>query len=427
MNKFIDPQYWDELASEFSLFDFSAWKQGIYNLFPAFGYRNYRLYFVGQLISLSGTWMQIVAQGWLVLQLTHSAFYVGLISAITMLPVLLLSLFGGALVDRMSKKKILFVTQGVAMILAFVLGLLTLFHAINFFIVAILAFLIGVVSAVDRPARQAFAVELVKREDLASAIALNSAIFNGAGVIGPGIAGILIALIGTAGTFLLNGFSYIAVLIALYYIRVSPYVSTTHPHPFEAIKDGLTYAFGHPLIKNLLLLTAVTSVFGWSYSSIMPVLAQTVFGQGAQGLGYAYSSAGLGALVSSFIISIFAKKISYRKFVFGGNAIFSFALLLFSFSVNFSIALILLFFVGMGLILQFSMINTTLQHTVEDTIRGRVMSIYTLMFMGLLPFGSFLMGMLGEHFGSQIAVRMGAVVVITAGTVLFFTTRKTTT
>ncbi len=231
-----DEKYIIDESQEISVGEVSGWFQKITSFFPALRNKNYQLYFMGQLVSLIGTWLQIVAQGWLVLELTNSVFLIGLVAAVSTLPTLLFSLFGGVIVDRFNKQKIITFTQTASMLLALVLGLLTVFKIINVWQIMILAFLLGVVNAVDMPARQAFVVEMVGKSDLASAIALNSGIFNGARVIGPSIAGILIGLVGTGGAFILNAASYLAVILALFYIKAKAIVHKNHPHPMLAIK-----------------------------------------------------------------------------------------------------------------------------------------------------------------------------------------------
>lgn len=407
-------------SNEINIGEAPNWTKKLYLVFPAFKSRNYRLYFVGQLISLIGTWLQTVAQGWLVLELTNSAFLVGVVTAMSGLPTLFFALFGGVIVDRFEKKKVLLFTQVASSILAILLGLLTVMNLINIPIIMVLAFLLGLISAVDIPARQAFAVELVGKEHLSSAIALNAGIFNGARVIGPTLAGVLIALVGTGGAFILNGLSYIAVIIALILMHVQEFIPKTHPHPLKAIQQGLHYAFTHETIRILLIFTAITSVFGWSYTTVMPVVAKQVFNMDVTGLGYLYAATGLGALMAAVLVSANSKKVSPIVFILGGNAIFSISLILFSFTSNVYIAITLLFLAGVGLISQFSTINTSIQHLVSDEIRGRVMSIYALMFLGLTPVGSFQIGYVAEHFGSLFAIRLGAIIVLLLGVVFYF-------
>ena len=406
--------------------NFSRYKTNnvILNAFPAFQSRNYKLYFTGQLISLIGTWLQIVALGWLVLKMTNSAFYIGLISALGSLPSLLFTLFGGVLVDRFYKKKILFITQGAAMILAFILGFLTVFDLINITEIGILAFLLGMVAAIDIPARQAFVSELVNNEQIPSAIALNSATFNAARVIGPGIAGLLIAWIGTGGAFLINSLSYLAVITALWLIKTNSKPEALKSGTFTAIKEGILYSFSHPVIRMLIIFTAVSSVFGWSYSTVLPLIAANDFYLDASGLGYMYAAGGLGALLATLMIGIFSKRISPEYFILGGNTLFSVCIIIFSFTTDLIPGLILLFFAGFGLLSQFAMMNTTIQRLVKSEFRGRVLSIYIFMFMGLTPLGNFEVGLLSEYMGTGFAIRTGAFIVFLFGVLVFFYRHK---
>lgn len=384
-----------------------TWTSRILTAFPAFKSGNYRLYFTGQLISLIGTWLQIVAEGWLVLTLTNSPFLIGLVAALATLPTLLFALFGGVIVDRFPKKKILLFTQYSSMILALIYGVLTVFHLITISEIMILAFLLGVVNALDIPARQAFVVDLVGKESLSSAIALNTGVFNGARIIGPGIAGVVIAWIGSGGAFLLNGFSYIAAIVALYYMHVEGTVSDVHANPFVAIKQGVAYAFSHPVIRGLLLFTGIVSIFGWSYTTLMPYIAAHTFKLNAAGLGYLYVASGLGALCGTFLISFFSKKIKPIVFILGGSLVFCLALLLFTLTRNTWFAFLLLFISGTGLLVQFATINTTIQHMVEDSMRGRVMALYSLMFLGLTPVGNFEIGYLADRLNTSFAIQIG--------------------
>lgn len=387
------------------------WAEKFFRGFPAFRHRNYRLYFTGQLISLIGTWLQMVAQGWLVLQLTHSAFWVGTIAALGALPILIFTLFGGVIIDRFPKKNILLFTQAASMILAVILGVLALSGAATVGVIGALAFLLGTVNALDLPARQSFVVEMVGKADLTSAIALNSATFNGARVIGPGIAGLIIAWIGVGGAFIIDGISYLAVLVALLLITTEVRLPRTHPHPIRALKEGIFYSFSHPVIRDLLLFAGITSIFGWSYGTIMPVIAERSFHLDASGLGFLYAASGIGALIGTVLLSMFAKKISSSLFIFGGIYLFVASIIAFSFTSHVLLAMLFLLFASMGIILQFATINSVIQHTVPDVLRGRVLSIYTVMFLGVLPFGSFLMGVFSEHFGTSFAIRLGAMIV----------------
>jgi len=418
-------QYIVDESPEIALGENTGSIQKILSAFPAFKSRNYSLYFTGQLISLVGTWLQIVAEGWLVFQLSHSAFYVGLHAAVATIPTLFLSLFGGVIVDRFPKRKILIFTQIASMILALILGLLVILNVISVWQVIILAFLLGVVNAIDSPARQAYVIELVNNKKyLSSAIALNSGMFNAARVVGPTVAGLLIAGVGAGIAFLLNGLSYVAVIVALLHIRTPDKVQDKNTHPITAIKEGIKYAFASQTIKVLLMLAGVLSIFGWSYSTLMPVIATNIFKISASGLGYLYACAGAGALLGSFLISAFSNKLNYWSVVIFGNILFTFSLLIFTFISNVYFAAFFLFLIGLGLVSQFSMMNTIIQHSIDDRMRGRVMAIYTMFFIGFAPIGNFEIGLVAEKFGPEFAIRLNAFILVIFGLFLFYFVKK---
>lgn len=357
--------------------------------------------------------MQFVAQAWLVLKLTNSAFLVGLVSGLGTIPFLVFALAGGVIVDRFHKKNVLIVTQSISMLLAFILGLLTIANSVTVVQIAILSFLLGVINAIDTPARQSYVVEMVGKEDLHSAIALNSGIFNSARIVGPAVSGFVISLTGIGFAFILNAFSFIAVIIALFFITTEKYMNNqTLQHPFESLKEGLKFSFSEPLLKTIFPFIAITSIFGWSYVTIMPVIVQDVFKQGADSLGYFYSASGIGALLAVLVVSKYFKKEQYLNFILSGSLLFSLSILAFSFVENYLAALFLLFFSGIGIITQFATINSIIQLTVPDSIRGRVMSVYALMFMGMMPFGSFQVGALAHYFGPQVSIRIGSIVIL---------------
>jgi MFS family permease len=398
--------------------------QRLASAFPALKNRNYRLYFSGQLISLVGTWLQIVAQGWLVLQLTNSALVLGTVAALATAPTLFLSLFGGVIVDRYPKKNIILFSQGSAMVLALLLGTLALLNIVTVEMIGLIAFLLGVVTAVDSPARQAFVPEIVTKEQLPSAIALNSGSFNAARVIGPSVAGLLIAGVGTGGAFILNGLSYMAVISALLVMQVDVEIREMKIKPLVAIKEGISYSFNHPIIRVLIIITGVVSVFGWSYSTLLPIIALNDFQLDAKGLGYMYAASGLGSLIATFMVGAYANKVSPVLFIFGGICLFSLSLVMFSYTKLLYMALPLLFLIGFGLLCLSAMMNTIIQSLVKSELRGRVMSIYILMFIGMSPVGNFLVGWLAEHWGSGFAIRVGGLVVLLFGTLVFLHRNK---
>lgn len=410
-------------SAELSVGEAPGWTRYFFKAFPALSYPNYRLYFTGQLISLVGTWLQTVAQGYLVYEITKSAFWVGLIGALQTLPVLLFALIGGVIVDRFKKRNILYVTQFGQMILAFILGALTIFGTVDKYDIAVLSFLLGIFTAIDMPARQTFMNKMVDKKHLSSAVSLSAGIFNGARIVGPASAGILITIFGVGGAFILNGISFIAVIVALLMMRVNEEITHDHLHPIKAIKEGLEYAFSHDVIRPLLLLATVNSVFGWSYITVMPVIASDVFHQGAEGLGYLQAAAGVGAVAGAIVVSTFARRLPARLFIIGGTFVFAVAILLFSYTTQLIPGMVVLLLAGYGLLSAFSMMNTTIQTRATDEIRGRVMSIYTLMFIGMAPFGNLTVGFLSEQYGVMNALRIHASIMLMT-LALFYLTQK---
>lgn len=397
----------------------------VFRMFPAMQARNYQYFFTGQLISRVGTWLQIVSEGWLVLQLTNSAFLIGLVAACATLPSLLFSLFGGLIVDKFNKKKLIIVTQSLSMLFALTLAFLTLSGHINVWEIALFAFLLGVVNAIDNPARQAFVFEMVGEDKMNSAIALNSGLFNAARVVGPSVAGILIALVGPGGAYLINGISYIPAIIAQILIKpIAQKKIEVESHPIEAIKKGISYTWQHPIIRSLIILTAIVSIFGWSYTTIMPLIAEKVFHGGADILGYLYAAGGLGAVLATIFVSSFSNKFKSSVFINGGNTLFAVSMILFSLTSNLVLAYIFLFLAGFGLLSMFSIINARIQHLVDNNLRGRVMSLYMLVFVGFFPFGNFEIGLLSEHLGAQNAILIGVIIVLVAGIIGFFVKDK---
>ena len=396
-----------------------GWTHTIAAAFPALKSKNYTLYFSGQMVSMIGTWLQIVAQSWLVLQLTNSVFLIGLVMALSTLPTLLFTLFGGVIVDRFPKKNILLFTQISAMLLALILGILTIFDLVTLWEICLISFLLGTVNAIDAPARQAFVSELVNKEQLSSAIALNSGIFNAARVLGPSVAGLLIALIGCGGAFIINSISYIAVIVALKFINIENISVVKKSNPFEAIREGVFYSLNHPIIRTLFIVIGIVSVFGWSYTTILPVMAKNNFKLGAAGLGYLYAATGLGSLLSTITISAFYKKVPPLLFIIGGTIVFSISIFLFGYTTNLLTASVLLFFSGFGLISFASTSNSIIQRLVKQEFRGRVMSIYVLMFIGLTPIGNFQIGLVSEHFGTSFALRAGSVIILICSVIIY--------
>lgn len=402
----------------------NLFKYRIKQVFPAFKYRNYQIFFYAQIISLTGLWMQQVAQGYLVFQMTHSAFMVGLMAAIAQLPAMFFTLIGGTLADRLPKQNILKTTQAFQFVLASSLGLLVISGHINLVGLGILTFLMGIVQSIDQPARISIITELVEKKDLHAATATNMSVFNSARIVGPAIAGWLIVAFGVGWAFLLNGISYLAPFIAYNFIHFSPHISKHHRSILHAIKDGLAYTATHKIIRLLMVYLAVISIFGWSYNTILPVIAEQIFAQGPQGLGYLYSAAGAGSVLGAISVSAYTRRFNPKKLIFTGGLLYGVALILFSLTHNFYLALLFLFITGFGVTTQNSTIQATIQHEVEDKFRGRVSSIQSLVLLGLHPVGSFQIGTVAQYLGSQIAVRVGGIVIFLSAILLYLKSPK---
>src|SRR3954466_13968971 len=340
--------------------------------FRALRHRNYRLFFWGQLVSLIGTWMQQTAMSWFVYQITNSKLLLGLVSAVGFAPMVLSSGWGGALADLYPKRSILVMTQAAQMLCAFLLAAgVWLGFATPCFIMIVAAFN-GMSMGFDMPARQAFTVEMTSREDLLNAISLNSSIVNGARVVGPSVAGLMIGAVGVAMCFFLNGLSFIAVIAGLLMMRLPIFerkreIVSAGEHAWE----GIVYATKHPRVRTILLLFLAVGVFGWSYMVIMPAFARDVLGRSANGYGILMSASGAGALVGALAVATFGHRYKPRKLALGGVWLFSAALLAFSFTRNFRLAIAFLFIAGFGMLLFFSTTNTVLQTIVPDEMRGR--------------------------------------------------------
>lgn len=378
--------------------------------FSALRHRNFQLYFAGQLISNIGTWMQIIAQAWVVYQLGHSELTLGLVAFASAIPVLAISPWGGVIVDRVSRRSLLMMTQAGSMLLAFVLALLTFTGAVREWHVIVLAALLGVVNAFDAPARQAFVPEMVGKEDLPNAIALNSIMFNIARVIGPALAGLLLAVIGAAWCFTLNGVSFLAVLIGLGVMSLPSHQAAPNlSSPWKQLVGGVKYTASNREMSALILLSLVFSVFGISYSTLLPAFVEKVLHQGAVAYGWVNAASGLGAVVGAFLLAHRVSNGRRGQWLVLTNIAFPLILIAFAFTSIYPLSLILAFGLGIGFMVQFTTINTLLQTRVEDEYRGRVLGLYTLTFFGFAPFGNLLIGFLGEKLSLGIAMSLFAV------------------
>jgi MFS family permease len=376
----------------------------------ALRHRNYRLFFSGQLVSLIGTWMQTVAQSWLVYRLTGSSFLLGSVGFASQIPVFLLAFIGGTVADRYNRHRMVIGTQTAAMLLAFILSVLTLTGAVQIWHIFVLAALLGVVNAFDMPARQAFIVELVGKEDLMNAIALNSSVFNGARVLGPAVAGILIAGIGEGWCFFANGASYLAVIAGLLLMRLNSRKETARGRSaLSDVLEGFRYVRRTEPIRAVILLLGVVSIAGMPYSVLMPIFADKILHGGARGLGILMGATGLGALMGAISLAAKSTTRGLGKLIAYSCAGFGSSLILFSISRSFWLSALVLLPVGFSFMVQMASSNTLIQTLVPDNLRGRVMAVHVTMFMGMAPFGSFLAGAVAAKVGAPLTICMGAV------------------
>ncbi len=378
--------------------------------FSALRHANFRLYFAGMLVSNIGTWMQIIAQGWVVYQLGHSELTLGLVAFASAIPVLLVSPFAGVVVDRVSLRGLLMVTNSGSMLLALALGALSFAGAVKEWHVILLAALLGIVNAFDAPARQAFVPKMVGKEDMPNAIAMNSVMFNSARVIGPALAGILVAAIGPAWCFTLNGVSFLAVIGSLWMMKLPPHASVRNPEsPWAQMMGGLSYTARSRELSALILLSLVFSIFGISYATVMPAFVQKILHQGAGGFGWITTATGLGAVCGAFLLAHSSSDGRRGKLLVLTIFLFPLNLAVFSFTPYFPLSMLLAFGLGLGFMVQFTCLNTLLQTRVEDAYRGRVMGLYALTFFGFAPFGNLLIGFLGEKLGLGAGMTIFAV------------------
>jgi MFS family permease len=376
-------------------------------------HRNFQLFFSGQIISLVGTWMDMVAEAWLVYRLTGSSLLLGTVTFAGQLPVLLISPFAGLVADRLNRRKIVITTQFASMIIAGILAGLTLSKHVTVEQVIILAALMGVVNAFDIPARQSFLVEMVGREDLMNAIALNSSMFNAARIIGPSIAGILVASFGEGWCFFANSVSYIAVIAGLLLMKVPPRARALESvSPFEHIAEGFRFVRHAGPIRALLLLVGLVSLVAMPYAVLMPVFAAKILHGNARTLGILMTSAGLGALIGALMLASRRGVKGLSRIVSIACAAFGLALILFSFSHWWILSAVLLIPVGFSVMTQMGSTNTLIQSMVPDRLRGRTMAVYSMMFLGVAPFGALLSGWSADRIGAPHTLAIGGVIAI---------------
>ncbi|MGI8553311.1 MAG: MFS transporter [Dehalococcoidia bacterium] len=381
--------------------------QGFLQGFRALRHPNYRLFWIGQLVSLIGTWMQTVAQSWLVLQLTGSAVALGIVGALQMFPTLVIGIFCGVLADRWRKRDILVVTQTLQMLFAFILAVLVSTHHVQLWHIYVLATLLGIANAFDMPVRQAFVMEMVGREDLINAVALNSMQFNAARVIGPALAGISIAAIGISGSFYANGISFVAVIGGLLAMRSKTFyaVPTLEQRSIlESLREGCVYVWQTPVVLLITLLVGAIGMFAFNYNVLLPIFAQSILKVGPTGFGWLGAVYGIGSLAGAFVAA-FTNRARWIV-LFAGALGFFLMQFAFAFSRSYQLSLILLAVAGFCLINFFTSANTAVQQQVPDELRGRVMGVYMTLNNGTTPFGNILTGWLAGAFGATVALAL---------------------
>lgn len=396
------------------------------NLFRALRNKNYRLFFYGQSLSLLGTWIQQVALSWLIYSVTNSAFLLGFVMFAGQLPTFLIAPFAGVFADRYDKHKIIIITQVVSMLQSILLAIFVLTNNINISVLIILNILLGIANSFDIPTRQSFVIQMVEhKEDLPNAIALNSSIVNGSRLIGPAIAGILVASLGEGICFLINAISFVFVIISLALMKVKKEENVDHENGsiLKQLKEGYHYSFGFLPIRSVILLLAAVSLFGNPYMVLLPVFAKNILNGDATTLGYLNSAVGLGALSAALYLASRKSTLGLGKIIATTTFIFALSLISFSFSKTFPLSFIILLFCGFGMMMQTAGSNTILQTLSNDDMRGRVMSFYTVAFRGMAPFGSLWAGTFADKFGAPLTVLISGIVCLGAG-ILFFKNLK---
>ncbi len=398
-------------------------RQGWRDIGRSLAHRNFRLFFAGQTISLLGTWMQSTAMTWLVyslatnqgdpaatpVQLAHAATLLGLTNFAGQIPVLVLGLVAGVLSDRWNRRRIVIVTQTLSMLQAFLLGFLTVTHLITIHQLIFLCFCLGCINSFDMPTRQAFMTEIIDSPaDLPNAIALNSSMVNGARLFGPSIAGIVIAIVGEAICFLINGVSFLFVIAALLAMKIVPRPRhSSHGSVLGGLREGFIYAFGFAPVRAILLLVAMTGLVGMPYVVLLPIFAGNVLGGGPRTFGFLLGASGVGALTGSLYLASRSTVVGLGRWIAGTAGAFGLAIIAFSFSRHVALSMLLVCIAGFSVVVQLAASNTILQTLVDDQKRGRVMSLYTVAFLGMAPLGSLMAGSLAAHIGAPNTVRLG--------------------
>lgn len=380
----------------------------------ALRHRDFRLWFFGQFVSLVGTWMQSVAQGWLMHRLTGSPFMLGVLAFAQFAPVLPLALHAGVIADRIPRRRLLLWTQSLQFVQAVVLAVVVATDVVRPWMVVALAAFYGLVNTFDLPARQSFVVDLTGKDDLPNGIALNSAAFNAARVLGPAVAGVLVATVGEAGCFAINALSFAAVIGSLLLMRPAPRVAPDGPRPgvTETLREGLAYAWGTPTIRTLLVLLAICAGLGFQFNVLLPVYARDVLGAGSREYGWMFSAFGAGSLVAALRMAVTRERWALRRHLMWGLVAGGAGFAGFAGVHSLPVMVVSAALAGFGLILYVASTNTLIQITVDDRYRGRVMSLYTLFFVGTAPFGALLAGGIAQHWGAPAATQVCAVVLL---------------
>ena len=372
--------------------------------FPALTHDNFRIYWLGQCVSLIGTWMQNIGQTWLVFSLTGSPLLVGLLGAIQFLPITIFSLFAGVVIDKYPKRTILLITQFTSMVLAITLSILVFTHTVRYEYILVLALILGFTNTVDLPTRQSFTIEMAGKQDLMNAIALNSATFNLARIIGPAVGALILASLGAEWCFLLNGLSYMAVILSLLKIKVEPYVrKQVTNNIFLEIKDGLKYITREPLLLKTILMVLIIGIFVFNFNVLIPVFTKNVLHQEEYVYGFLMSALGVGSFMGALIVSLNSKSGPKAKVLMGSALVVSITLMLISFTRTYYYTGVLLIITGIFNIWFATTANSTLQINAKDEYRGRVMSVYSLVFAGATPIGNMFAGYVADRVGADSA------------------------
>jgi len=397
---------------------------GVPHTFRALRHRNFRLFISGQIISLVGTWMQNVAQAWLVYRLTHSEWLLGAAWFCSQIAVFALGPLGGLAADRFSRHRLIVVTQTLSMFQAFALAALTLTGHVHVWHVLALAVVLGTINAFDMPGRQALVIHMTSKEDLINAISLNSAVFNAARVVGPGVAGLLVAAVGEGWCFLLNGVSFLAVIWCLLAMRLPRFERKTQDSPWAHLLDGFRYAWHHAAVRRVLSLMAAATLSGMPALVLMPFFADDIFHRGSRGLGFLMGAMGIGAVTGTLVLARRTRVSGLPRVMVLSGAITGCAYLAFALSGWFYLSLAIMPVIGYSVMRQMASANTTIQTLIPDEYRGRIMALYSMTVVGLGPFGSLAAGALAGRFGARLTVALGAVLAMSAAATFGWSVRR---